>query len=223
MHHSEYLKLVVISIVVSILPILFLILPGYTNATLENNNINIISPSNNSKVQPGNLTITGTAVFDSSQPCSVYATWNDSQSSHHPVKIINNGKNYSMWKFTYDPNSHEIIEGPNTLTGILSCVNLPSDNLTRISSIIVNGHEKLVKGNNLSNSGSDFSQMVPTTSLSDRQQNSDVFSSNDFNLAIPFTKENETKYDSPITNEFERVNRTFINSTLQGNKSLISA
>ena len=104
------------------------------------------------------MTITGTAVFDSSQPCSVYATWNDSQSLH-PVKIINNGKNYSMWKFTYDPNSHEIVEGPNTLTGILSCVNLPSDNLARISSIIVNGHEKLVKGNNLSNSGSDFSQM----------------------------------------------------------------
>lgn len=223
LHHSEYPKLVVIYIVVSILLILFLIIPGYTNATPENNNINIISPSNNSKVQPDNLTITGTAVFDSSQPCSVHATWNDSQSLRHPVKIINDGKNYSMWKFTYDPNSHEIIEGPNTLTGILSCVNLPSDNLTRISSIIVNGHEKSVKGNNLSNSGSDFSQMVPTTSLSGQQQNSDIFSSNDFDLAIPFTKENETKYDSPITNEFERVNRTYINSTLQGNKSLASA
>ena len=132
---------------------LFLVLPGYTNATPENNNVNIISPSNNSKVQPGNLTITGTAVFDSSQPCSVYATWNDSQSLRHPVNIINGGKNYSMWKFTYNPNSHEIIEGPNTLTGILSCVNLPSDNLTRISSIIVKGHEKSDKGNNLSNIG----------------------------------------------------------------------
>jgi hypothetical protein len=205
LHHSEYPKFTIISIVISILPILFLVLPGYTNATPENNNVNIISPSNNSKVQPGNLTITGTAVFDSSQPCSVYATWNDSQSLRHPVNIINGGKNYSMWKFTYDPSSHEIIEGPNILTGILSCVNLPSDNLTRISSIIVNGHEK------------------STTSLSGQQLNRDAFSRNNFDLAIPFTKENETKYDSPITNEFERVNRTYTNSTLQGNKSLTSA
>ncbi|HZA70930.1 MAG TPA: hypothetical protein VE548_14635 [Nitrososphaeraceae archaeon] len=223
LHHSEYPKFVVIFIVVSILPILFLVLPGYANATPENINTNIISPSNNSKVQTGNLTITGTTVFDSSQPCSVYATWNDSQSLRHPVNIINGGKNYSMWKFTYDPNSHEIIKGPNTLTGILSCANLSSENLTRISSIIVNGYEKSDKGNNLSNIGSEFSEMIPTTSLSGQQQNSDVFSSYNFESAIPFTKENETRYDYPITNEFERVNRTYINSTLQGNKTLTSA
>jgi hypothetical protein len=138
------------------------------------------------------------------------------------VNIINGGKNYSMWKFTYDPNSHQIIEGPNTLTGILSCANLPSNNLTRISSIIVNGHEKSDKVDNLSNIGSEFSEMVPTTSLGGQQQNSDVFSTNTFDLAIPFTKENETKYDSLITNDIERVNTTNVKSTLQDNKSQIS-
>ena len=65
--------------------------------------------------------------------------------------------------------------------------------------------------------------MVPTTSSSGQQQNNDVISSNNFDLAVPFTNQSETKYDSPIINEFERVNRTYINSTLQGNKSLTSA
>ncbi len=215
MLHSEYPKLIVISI----LPTLLLVLSGHADATPENNNINIISPSNNSQVQTGNLTITGTAVSDSSQPCSVYTTWNNSQSLRHPVNIISEGKNYSMWKFTFDPKSHEIIEGPNTLTAILTCVNLQSDNLTMHSSINVNGLEKLDK--NIT--GSEFSDMVPIPSQNDTQKNTDVFSSSNFELAIPYAKENETKYDLPITNEFERINRTNINSTLQDNKTLTSA
>lgn len=218
MHHSDYPKLIVIPI----LPILFLVLLGNVNATPEINNINIISPSNNSQVQIGNLTITGTAVYDSSQPCSIYATWNNSQSLRHPVNIINVGKNYSMWKFTFDPKSHEIIQGPNTLTAILSCVNLSTDNLTMLSSIKVNGLGKLHGENALSNMGSEFSDMVPNTDPSNTQEDSDVFSSNNFELAIPITKENETKYDFPITNEFERINRTNMSSTLQDNNTLTS-
>ena len=219
LYRSEYPRL----IVVSLLPIIFLVLFNFVYATPENNIINIISPSNNSQVQSGNLTITGTAVYDSSLPCSVYATWNDSQSMRYPANIINHGKNYSMWKFTFDPKSHEIVAGPNTLTAILSCLNLPSANLTMVSSIKVNGIEKSYKENNLSNTGSEFSDMVPTTSLSNLQKKSDVFSSNNFELAIPFTKENETNYDSPITNEFERVNRANTNSIMQNNKTLTSA
>lgn len=219
MHHLDYAKLIVITI----LPILFLALSSYSNATAENNNINIISPSNNSQVQTGNLTITGTSVYDSSQPCSVYATWNNSQSLRHPANIINHGKNYSMWKFTFDPVSHEIIEGPNTLTAILSCVNFPSDNQTILTSIKVTGLERLDKENVLSNMESEFSDMVPTTSQSDTQEGSDVFSSKNFELAIPINEENETKYDFPITNEFEIINKTNMNSLLQDNKTLTSA
>ena len=216
MHHSEYPRLIVISI----FPIVFLVLSGHANATPENNNINIISPSNNSQVQTGNLTITGTAVFDSSQPCALYATWNNSQSLRHPVNILSDGKNYSMWKFTFDPKSHEIIEGPNILTAILTCMNLQSDNLTMFSSINVNGLKKLDEENGSSDMGSEYSYMAPTTSQNNTQKYSDVFSSSNFELAIPYTKENETKYDYPITNEFERINRTSIDSTIQNNKSL---
>ena len=219
LHHSEYPKLIVIPI----LPILFLALSSHVNASTENNIINIISPSNNSQVHVGNLTITGTAVYDSSLPCSVYATWNDSQSIRYPANIINNGKNYSMWKFTFDPKSHEIVAGPNTLNAILSCVNLPFDNLTTVSSIKINGIEKSNNVNNLSKIGSEFSDMVPTTSLSNSQEKSDVFSSNNFELAIPFVKENETKYDSPIINEFERVNKTNTNSTIPVNRTITNA
>ena len=202
---------------------LFLVLSGYTDATPESNSINIISPSNNSQVQTGNLTITGTAVYDSDQPCSVYATWNNSKSLRQPVNIINDGKNYSMWKFTFAPNSHEVIEGPNTLTAILTCMNLPSNNLTLLSSINVNGIKKLDKENNLSDIGSELSEMIPTTAQNRTQKDNDVFSSSNFELAIPYTKENETKYDNPIINEFERINMTTMNRILQDNKTLITA
>lgn len=218
LHHSKYPKLVVMSL----LPILFLVSSGYA-ISVENNNINIISPSNNSQVQTGNLTITGTAVYDSGQPCSVYATWNNSQSLRFPVNIINEGKNYSMWKFTFDPKSHEIIEGPNILTAILFCVNSQSDNLTTFSSINVKGLEKLSNENGPSNMGSELSNMISTTTQNNTQKNNDVFSSSNFELAIPYTKENETKYEYPIINEFERINRTNINNTLQDNKSLTNA
>jgi hypothetical protein len=218
LHHSKYPKLIVISF----LPILFLVLSGYANAAVENNNINIISPSNNSQVQTGNLTITGTAVYDSSQPCSVYATWNNSQSLRYPVNIINDGKNYSMWKFTFDPKSHEIIKGPNILTAILFCGNSQSDNLTSLSSINVKGLEKLSNENGPSNVGSELSNMISTTTQNNTQKNSDVFSSSNFELAIPYTKKNETKYEYPIINEFERINRSNINNTLN-NITLTSA
>jgi hypothetical protein len=170
----------------------------------------------------GNLTITGTAVYDSSQPCSVYATWNNSQSLRHPVNIINDGKNYSMWKFTFASQSHEIIEGPNTLTAILTCLNSPSNNLTLLSSINVNGIKKLDKENDLSDM-SELSEIIPTITQNNTQKNSDVFSSSNFELAIPYTKENETRYDNPIINEFGRINRTNMNSTLQYNNTLTTA
>jgi hypothetical protein len=218
LHQSKYHKFVVIPI----LPILALVLLSYANATPESNSVNIISPSNNSHVQMGNLTITGTAVYDSSQPCSVYATWNNSQSLRHPVNIINDGKNYSMWKFTFASQSHEIIEGPNTLTAILTCLNLPSNNLTLLSSINVNGIKKLDKENDLSDM-SELSEIIPTITQNNTQKNSDVFSSSNFELAIPYTKENETRYDNPIINEFGRINRTNMNSTLQYNNTLTTA
>jgi hypothetical protein len=208
-------------VVISLLPILFLVSSGYA-ISVENNNINIISPSNNSQVQTGNLTITGTAIYDSGQPCSVYATWNNSQSLRFPVNIINEGKNYSMWKFTFDAKSHEIIEGPNILTAILFCVNLQSDNLTTFSSITVRGLEKLSNENSPSNMESELSNMIPTTSQNNTQKNNDVFSSSNFELAIPYTKENKTKYEYPIINEFERINRSNINNTLN-NITLTSA
>lgn len=218
LHHSKYPKLIVISF----LPILFLVLSGYANAAVENNNINIISPSNNSQVQTGNLTITGTAVYDSSQPCSVYATWNNSQSLRYPVNIINDGKNYSMWKFTFDPKSHEIIKDHNILTAILFCVNSQSDNLTSLSSINVKGLEKLSNENGPSNVGSELSNMISTSTQNNTQKNSDVFSSSNFELAIPYIKKNETKYEYPIINEFERINRSNISNTLN-NITLTSA
>lgn len=219
MHHTEYTKLLAIFL----LPILLIVLISHTNATVENNYINIISPTNNSQVQIGNLTITGTAAYSSGQPCTVYALWNDTQSILRPVNTISDGKNYSMWKFTYNSEYHEIIEGPNTLTAILSCLNLPNENLTKLYSINIYGIEKSNTRLNSFNFSSEFSDMVPNLELNDPLDDDDVFSSNNSKLAMPPTKSNETKSGSSNTDEFERVYRSNFNSTLVDNDTQISA
>lgn len=219
MHHTEYTKLLAIFL----LPILLIVLISHTNATLENIYINIISPTNNSQAQIGNLTITGTAAYSSGQPCTVYALWNDTQSIPRPVNTISDGKNYSMWKFTFNSEYHEIIKGPNTLTAILSCLNLPNDNLTKLYSINIYGIEKSNTGLNLSNFSSEYSDMVPNLKLNDPLEDGDVFSSNNFELAMALTKSNETKSGSSNTDEFERVYRSNFNSTLLDNDTQISA
>ena len=219
MHHTEYTKLLAIFL----LPILLIVLISHTNATVEDNYINIISPTNNSQVQIGNLTITGTAAYSSGQPCTVYALWNDTQSILRPVNTISDGKNYSMWKFTYNSEYHEIIEGANTLTAILSCLNLPNENLTKLYSINIYGIEKSNTRLNSFNFSSEFSDMVPNLGLNDPLDDDDVFSSNNSKLAMPPTKSNETKSGSSNTDEFERVYRSNFNSTLEDNDTQISA
>lgn len=219
MHHIEYTKLLVIFL----LPILLIVLISHTNATLENNYINIISPTNNSQIPVGNLTITGTAAYSSSQPCTVYALWNDTQTIPRPVITISDGKNYSMWKFTYHSEYHEIIEGPNSLTAILSCLNLPNDNLTKLYSININGIEKSKTRPNLSNFSSESSDMVPNLKLNDPLEEGDVFSINNFELAVPLTKSNETKFGSSNTDEFEKIYRSNVNSTSLDNDTQIGA
>ena len=198
-----------------------MVLITHSNATLENNFINIISPTNNSQVPVGNLTITGTAAYSSSQPCTVYALWNDTQSIPRPVITISDEKNYSMWKFTFDSEYHEIIEGPNSLMAILSCLNLPNDNLTKLYSININGIEKSNTRQNLSNFSSEISGMVPNLKLNDPLEEGDVFSSKNFELAMPLTKSNETKSGSSNTDEFEKIYRTNINNTLLDNDTQI--
>jgi hypothetical protein len=200
-----------------------IVLISHTNATLENNYINIISPSNNSQVPVGNLTITGTAAYSSTQPCTVYALWNDTQSIPRPVITISDEKNYSMWKFTYDSEYHEIIEGPNSLMAILSCLNLPNDNLTKLYSINIYGIEKSNTRPNLSNFSSELSDTVPNLKLNDPLEDGDVFSSNNFELAMPLTKSNETKPGSSNTDDFERIYRSNVNSTSLDNDTQIRA
>jgi hypothetical protein len=219
LHDIEYTKLLVIFL----LPILLIVLITHTNATLENNFINIISPTNNSQVPVGNLTITGTAAYSSSQPCTVYALWNDTQSIPRPVITISDEKNYSMWKFTYDSEYHEIIEGPNSLMAILSCLNLPNDNLTKVYSININGIEESNTRSNLSNFSPEFSDMVPNLKLNDALEEGDVFSSSNFELAIPLTRSNETKSGSSNTDKFEKIYRSSANSTSINNDTQIGA
>jgi hypothetical protein len=95
--------------------------------------------------------------------------------------------------------------------------------LTKLYSININGIEKSIPNMNLSNYSSEFSDMVPNLKLNGPLENGDVFSSNNFELATPLTKSNETKSGSSDTDELERVYRSNFNSTLLDNDTQLSA
>jgi hypothetical protein len=104
---------------------------------------------------------------------------------------------------------------------ILSCLNLPNDNLTKLYSININGIEKSNTSPNLSNFNSEISDMVPNLKLNDPLEDGDVFSSKNFELAMPPTKSNETKSGASNTDEFEKIYRSNINNTLLDNDTQI--
>jgi hypothetical protein len=95
--------------------------------------------------------------------------------------------------------------------------------LTKLYSINIYGTEKSNTRLNSFSFSSEFSDMVPNLELNDPSQYDDVFSSNNFKLAMPQTKSNETKSGSSNADEFERVYRSNFNSTLLDNDTQISA
>ena len=64
---------------------------------------------------------------------------------------------------------------------------------------------------------------VPNLKLNDPLEEGDIFSSNNFELAMPLTKSNETKSGSSNTEEFEKIYIFNINNTLLDNDTQIGA
>ncbi|MDW0247825.1 MAG: hypothetical protein QOB17_10430, partial [Nitrososphaeraceae archaeon] len=192
---------------------------GHSHAKLENYEIAIVYPANNSYVQVGNLTMTGTASYNSSQDCNVYVLWNDEASIPHAAKATN-GDNYSMWNFNYDSSFHEIIGGPNKLTAMLSCLNSPDENMTSQYSINVHG---ITKSKTYSPAiGTGLPDTDPNMKLNKQEKNSDVFSGNNFDFAIPTINENNSKFQVTNSEEFRGVYRANNNRTFNPNDTLMN-
>jgi hypothetical protein len=192
---------------------------GDSHAKLENYEIAIVYPANNSYVPAGNLTMTGTSSYNSSQRCNVNVLWNDESSIPHAAKATN-GDNYSMWNFNYDSSFHKIIEGPNKLTAVLSCLNSPGENMTSQYSINVHG---VTKSKTYTPAiGTGLPDADPNMKLNKQKNNSDVFSSNNFDLAIPTFNENNSKSQVTNSDEFRGAYRADNNRTFNPNDTLMN-
>ena len=195
----------------SLLAIFTTIFVESSQAALENHEIAIVYPTNNSYVQAGNLTMTGTASYNSSQHCNVYALWNNESSIPRTAKVTNSD-NHTMWNFNYDSSFHEIIGGPNKLTAILSCLNSLDENTTHYS-INVNG---VAKSKTISSAESGLPDADSNLGLNKEKKNSDIFSSNNFDFT-PALNENNSKPQVNNTDEFRGVYRGDNNKSLNSN------
>jgi hypothetical protein len=110
-----------------------------------NYGVTITYPSDNESVSVGELTIFGTAKYNATNDCTVYADWNDSKPMQKTTPAGLNftefgrkSNDYSTWTFTYTSNYHQISEGANELTAKLSC-DIGPFNTTKYDSVHVIG------------------------------------------------------------------------------------
>ena len=108
--------------------------------------VKITYPSDGEPVSVGELTIFGTARYDTTNnACTVFADWNDSQPMQKAMpaglnftEFGRNSNDYSSWTFTYTSQYHLISEGTNELTAKLSC-DVGPFNSTKYDSVTVTG------------------------------------------------------------------------------------
>ena len=108
--------------------------------------VKITYPSDGEPVSVGELTIFGTARYNTTNnACTVFADWNDSQPMQKAMpaglnftEFGRNSNDYSSWTFTYTSQYHLISEGTNELTAKLSC-DLGPFNSTKYDSVTVTG------------------------------------------------------------------------------------
>jgi hypothetical protein len=108
--------------------------------------VKITYPSDGETVSVGELTIFGTARYDSTNnACTVYADLNDSRPMQKAMpaglnftEFGRNSNDYSSWTFTYTSQYHLISEGTNELTAKLAC-DVGPFNSTKYDSVTVTG------------------------------------------------------------------------------------
>lgn len=114
-----------------------------TAANVTNANkigVKIISPSGNTTVPSGQLTINGISSDTLETNCRVYVDWNDLKPMENvTAKGLGGSGDYSDWTYTYTEKYHIIVPGTNELTSKITCFGSPSNTTSKYYSINITG------------------------------------------------------------------------------------
>ncbi len=121
-------------------------LVGAQNQSLTNTTaahkmgVKIISPSVNTTVPVGQLTIHGISSDNPETTCRVYVDWNDLKPMQNVTAKGSGGANdYSNWTYTYTEKYHLITQGINELTSKITCFDNPSNITSKYYSVNITG------------------------------------------------------------------------------------
>ena len=115
----------------------------YAQLTPNGLGVRITSPIKDEQIPVGknnNLKISGTSTDNANVDCQVYVILNNLKPYQKATATGPSGVNdYSKWNFLLNSNYATIKEGVNKITAKLSCIDDPSNNLTKYYSINVTG------------------------------------------------------------------------------------
>jgi hypothetical protein len=114
---------------------------GNANVTVPHKmGVKVISPSKNSTVPEGQLTINGISSDTPLTNCKVFVDWNDLKPMQNVTAMGRGGANdYSNWTYTYDEGYHNITAGVNELTSKITCYDNPGNITSKYYSVNVTG------------------------------------------------------------------------------------
>jgi hypothetical protein len=115
----------------------------YAQFTQNGFGVKITSPIKDEQIPVGknnNLKISGISTDNDTVDCQVYVILNNLKPYQKAVATGPTGVNdYSKWNFMLDSNYATIKEGVNKITAKLSCIDNPSNNLTKYYSVNITG------------------------------------------------------------------------------------
>ena len=114
---------------------------GNNNSTISHKfGVKIISPSTNTTVPAGRLTVNGISSDTTKTDCKVFVDWNDLKPMQNVTAKGPGGANdYSNWTFQYTEKYHTISSGINELTSKITCFDNPSNITNKYYSVNVTG------------------------------------------------------------------------------------
>ncbi len=118
--------------------------PNSVNFTTSHKmGVKIISPSANTTVPTGHLTVTGISSDTPKTNCKVFIDWNDLKPMQNATATGAGGVNdYSNWSYGYTEKYHIITAGSNELTSKITCLDNPSNITSKYYSVNVTGLER---------------------------------------------------------------------------------
>ena len=116
--------------------------PSNTSSTTSQKmGVRIISPSANTTVPAGQLTINGISSDTAETNCKVFVDWNDLKPMQNvTAKGLGGVNDYSNWTFVYTERYHVITAGSNELTSKITCYINPSNITSKYYSVNITGN-----------------------------------------------------------------------------------